>query len=111
MKHRTLAQILMLLFVSLSLTGCMGVMTPATGLLYTDVKGPHDATGIAPASGRELKVGTSEAVSILTLFATGDASIDAGMRNGGITKIHHVDYHTVNYFLVYSKVTVMVYGE
>lgn len=97
--------------VLMTLQGCMSVMTPATGLLYTDVKGPHDATGNAQAAGQALKVGTSEAVSILTLFATGDASIDAGMRNGGITKIHHVDYHTVNYFLVYSKVTVMVYGE
>jgi hypothetical protein len=40
------------------------------------------------------KMGSVECASILGLFATGDASIETAMKNGGITKIHHIDYHS-----------------
>ena len=97
----------LLLIAAFMLTGCAMVMTPATGGLYSDVKGPHHATSNTSYS----KVGTSEAVSILGWVATGDASIEAAMKNGGITKVHHVDYHCKNILGVYAKLTVFVYGE
>ncbi len=34
----------LLLIAAFMLTGCAMVMTPATGGLYSDVKGPHHAT-------------------------------------------------------------------
>ena len=33
------------------------------------------------------------------------------MANGGIKKIHHVDFDVLNVFKLYSKVTTIVYGE
>jgi len=33
------------------------------------------------------------------------------MENGGITKIHHVDYKTEVVLGIYAKLTVIVYGE
>jgi len=45
--------------------------------------------------GQATKVGTATCTSILW-FAWGDASLDAAMKNGGITKIHHVDWNAFN---------------
>ena len=45
------------------------------------------------------------------LFTSGDNSIKAAMENGGIKKIHHVDFDVLNVFNLYSKVTTIVYGE
>ncbi|MCK4487713.1 MAG: TRL-like family protein [Desulfobacterales bacterium] len=99
--------LLAILIAAFVLTGCAMVMTPATGFLYSDVDGPHHATSNTGYS----KVGTSEAVSILGWVATGDASIEAAMKDGGITKIHHVDYHCDSILGIYAKLTVFVYGE
>jgi len=41
----------------------------------------------------------------------GDASIQAAMQNGGITKIHHVDYKVTSVLGVYATYTTVVYGE
>ena len=89
------------------LTGCAMTVTPATGFLYTDAKGPWAATSNEGGS----KVGTSECSSILGWVATGDASIQAAMANGGIQKIHHVDFHSSNILSIYAKMTTYVYGE
>lgn len=83
------------------------VATPALGILYTDVKAPLAATSNSGSS----KVGTAQASSILGLVATGDASIDAAAKAGGITKIHHVDFEAKNILGIYATYTVYVYGE
>jgi hypothetical protein len=101
---RGLAVVLIAVFF---LSGCAMTMTPAIGFLYSDVSGPHSATSNATYS----KMGTSKAQSILGWVALGDASIEAAMKNGGITKVHHVDYHTKNILSIYSELTVFVYGE
>ncbi|MCD6327850.1 TRL-like family protein [bacterium] len=89
------------------LCGCAATITPAVGGLWTDVKGPFAVTGETGYS----KVGMSTCNSILGWVAMGDASIKAAMENGGITKIHHVDYHATNMLGVYATLTVIVYGE
>jgi hypothetical protein len=89
------------------LTGCQIVKSPALGVMYTDVSDGMAATGNVGSS----KVGSATATSILGWVATGDASIDAASRAGGITKIHHVDYHSKNILGVYGQYTVTVYGE
>jgi hypothetical protein len=79
----------LVLFGSMAM-GCLGVYTPAAGLIWTDVQGPVDAGD---------KVGKKEgracAQSILGVFATGDASIKAAAAAGGITRIDSVDHHSV----------------
>ncbi|NCB07156.1 MAG: hypothetical protein EOM73_03215, partial [Bacteroidia bacterium] len=57
------------------------------------------------------KVGSAEATSILGIVATGDASIDAAAKSGGITKIHHVDEQSTSILGFFAKYKVYVYGE
>jgi len=110
MKY-TIGCLLLCTVVAVMVSGCamtsaQGPMTPATGFIYTDVKGPF-ATG----EGASAKTGTSECMSILGWVALGDASLEAAMQNGGIKKVNHVDYQTMNILGIYSKLTVTVYGE
>ena len=92
------------------LTGCAAVATsPVLGVLHTDVKAPL-AVG-SPGSGAEVLKGEATAVSILGMIAKGDASIETAAKSAGITKIHHVDYHSENVLGIYAKFTVTVYGE
>ena len=88
------------------LTGCAVGHAPVTALITLEEKGPVAMGTAAGAS----KVGRAEAWGIL-VFATGDASISAAMRNGGITRIHHVDHETSSFLGVYAKYTTIVYGE
>ena len=88
------------------LTGCASSMP--MGAFYTELKLPLGAT---EAQAKTLKVGTSECQSILGLVATGDASIDAAMKNGGITKVHHVDWDAKNILGIIGNYKCTVYGE
>ena len=87
-------------------TGCATVYP--IGSWYTDVKLPVGATDNV---GKATKVGTAESISILSLFAFGDSSIEAAKKNGGITKVYHVDWDARNILGIYGKYTVTVYGE
>lgn len=59
---------------------------------------------------KPLKCGTATVKGIV-LWTSGDASIGAAMKAGGITKIHHVDYKVQTYFYCYTAYTTMVWGE
>ena len=107
--RRCIALAVVALFALSLVAGCGAYSaSPVTGFLFTDVQAP---AGITDNASRSPKVGTSYCTSILGLIGTGDASIKAAMADGGITKIHYVDYHSVNYLGIYAKFTVTVYGE
>jgi hypothetical protein len=93
----------------LSLTGCVSASSPNVGtwgFVYTDVSGGVSATSNANST----KVGIAVSKAVICV-AWGDSSIKTACANGGITKIHHVDYHNTSVLGVYSEVTVTVYGE
>ena len=94
------------LSVFLCLTGC-ATNVPVGGL-YTELKLPVTVTSNA---GKKLKVGTAKCTSILSLIATGDASIETAKKNGGITKVHHVDWKAKNILGIFGEYEVTVYGE
>ena len=97
---------LMALAVAMAfLVGCASIYP--IGMAYTEVKVPCEATSAA----KDLKVGTSECISVLGLVAIGDASIEKAMKNGGITKIHHVDWDAKNILGIYGMYKTTVYGE
>jgi len=56
------------------------------------------------------KVGTSEAKGII-IVSFGDSSIDAACKQGNISKIHYIDYETINILGIYGAVKTTVYGE
>ncbi len=88
-------------------SSCATVRAPLSGVIYTNVHAPIAATSNANAT----KTGTAKAKSILGIVATGDASINTAARNGGITKIHHVDEHSYNVLGILARYEVTVYGE
>ena len=88
------------------LTGCFPVYSPAIGLLYTEVWGPIDAGGRVGA-----KEGQSCAQSVLMLVATGDASIKAAAKAGGIRKIDSVDHYSRNILGILAEFCTIVRGS
>ncbi len=86
--------------------GC-AMLVPMGGL-YTGVKLPFTATG---NSGVSSKTGIAECKSVLGLVAVGDCSIDAAKKNGGITKVNHVDMDVMNILGIYGSYKVIVSGE
>lgn len=101
----------LLLGCMMYLTGCFALaQSPVLGAVYTDVKAPLAVTSNTMTKDKMLK-GEATAASYLGLIAVGDASIKTAANSAGITKIHHVDYHTTNMLGIVAKITVTVYGE
>ena len=60
----------------------------------------------------QTKVGKASCTSYVWVVGTGDCSTAAAMKNGGISKIHHVDWEVKSILLgIYEKYTTVVYGE
>ena len=81
--------------------------TPHNSILYGNVSAPLFVTD---NSGLVMKKGSASSTSILGLVTTGDSSIRAAARDGGITKIHYVDHSFKHVFGIWSVYTVTVYG-
>lgn len=94
--------------LAFALSGCAVATAPVNGILYKNVTTPAMVTGSAD---KPTKVGRAYSRSILGLIATGDASIETAAKNGGITKIHHVDYETQVILGVIADFTTVVYGN
>lgn len=94
---------------AVSVSGCaVPYGAPAYGGLVTaNVKGP---VAMGDSSVKPAKTGVATASGII-FFATGDCSIEAAMKNGGITKVHHVDSETFSILGLYATYKTVVYGE
>ena len=58
------------------------------------------------------KQGSAVCTGFLWAFASGDCSVTTAMRNGRITKVHHVDSEAkVVLYGAYSELTIKVHGE
>ena len=87
------------------LTGCASTMP--YGGAFTDITLPVSAT--ANASGT--KKGIAMCKSILALVATGDCSIEAAKKAGGISEVTHVDWKTHNILGIIGNYELIVYGN
>jgi len=70
------------------ISGCQIVASPALGSIYTELQYGDTATTATGAS----REGKACVQTILGLVATGDASIVAAKRAGGITTVSSVDH-------------------
>lgn len=102
---RALAVLAVGIFAAVTFSGCSSV-TPMNGTLFVDLKGP---IAIGPAA-TAAKTGEAKATGILGVVL-GDVSIETAMKNGGITKVHHVDSKVRNILGIYAEYTTVVYGE
>jgi hypothetical protein len=97
--------VIVLLGTLVALTGCM---VPATNTIYAPVSMTRGPLAVGDAAA--VKHGKAEATGII-LFAFGDASIEAAMSNGNISRISYVDTEELNVLGIYCKKTVIVHGE
>lgn len=88
-------------------TGCIMPQSPLGAPITIDVQGPMS---YVDNSVKPLKTGTATAKGII-LYSDGDASIAAAMKNGGITKVHHIDTKSRNILGIVGEYTTIVYGE
>jgi hypothetical protein len=86
------------------LSGC--VMPYAPGIGYSNIKAPITSTGKVGG-----KVGTASCTNYVGVYTAGDASIEAAAQNGGIQRVHTVDYELINYSPFYIVTTTIVTGE
>lgn len=95
-----------------------GVLALASGCVVAPFQPPMGAVSVvrAPLStegdfSASSKSGEASSVSILGIVSTGDCSIDAAVKSGGLKNINHIDYGYLNIIGVFQKTTVYVYGE
>ena len=93
---------------------CGAIIPTPTGPcgLYANVNYAADALAVeCNANIKRENVGQSSATNILGIINTGDISIEAAMKNGKITKIHHIDMKIESVLGLYAKKTIIIYGE
>ena len=78
------------------------------GTLYTKVDLP---VTVGNSELQWSKKGTASCYSVLGLIASGDASINAACKQGGITKVSWVTYSVNNILGAYGIYTTTVYGD
>ena len=102
-----------MLLAVFALSGCAGIViapvTPGMGAIFSDYQAPLDPD-VDPTVVAE-KHGEASAENFLGLVITGDASLKAAADQGGITKVHHMDYQYKNILGLYARFTTIVYGE
>jgi len=100
----------MIVAVSLStlavLTGC--ATSVPLGLVYTSAQLP---VTVGTGDMKFSKKGEAKCQSILGLFASGDASINAACAEAKITKVAWVNQEVVNVLGVYGSYKTVVFGE
>ncbi|WP_108126371.1 TRL-like family protein [Saccharospirillum mangrovi] len=96
--------VLITLFVFV-LTGC--AISPVIGAVnVTKWDGAIGDSDVADS-----RTGEACAQSILGLVATGDASITAAKRDGGISRIAYIEHKTTNVLHFYGQYCTIVVGE
>lgn len=94
--------------LAMGMAGCLSApFQPPSGLVAV-TKAPLSTEGNWEVGPRR---GEASSTSVLGLYASGDCSIAAAARNGGLKKIGHVDYEYVNVVGIWQQATVIVYGE
>lgn len=93
---------------------CMlvGCATPYSGGIWfseidVPMSSPDDSSGLQVGS----KVGTSQMINYLGLIATGNASMQAAAKNGGIRHIKTADYHFTSILGIVNTTTTTVTGD
>jgi hypothetical protein len=105
MKTKLIAAALSLV----ALNGCAmayGGNASALGTIYSGYKSPGQVGTAADG-----KTGEACISSILGIVATGDASIEAAKKAGGITQIAHIDHEQFSVVGVYATTCTIVHGS
>jgi hypothetical protein len=98
--------------LALALSSCSAVyvtpVVPYNGS-FTDFSAPLDVTFDRTQIGS--LQGRASTVSILSLFAYGDASVEAAARQGNVGVVTMIDHELLNILGIYTKYTTVVSGR
>ena len=89
---------------------CSGCATMPLSSVMAPITITQSPVAVGDPSVGMSKVGEAKTEGII-LVSFGDASLSTAMRNGNISKIHHVDSEELCVLGIYSRYTVKVYGE
>ena len=101
---------ILFLIIGYVLSGC-APLSPVQGIYYTGTKAPQGDKVKISEDAQPKSMGESACHSVLFLVAWGDCSIKEAMRDGNITKIHHVDQFSMNILYIYFRYETNVWGE
>ena len=87
----------------------LGAIAFAFASILTGCKATYPVAATSNPVGN--KCGTATSTKILGFGGSDNLGINAAAKNGGITRISHVDYSTYSVLGIYTKVTTRVYGE
>ncbi len=93
--------------LALTIISCTAFATTGGSILTLT----SEPTDIASNQAKELRYYKGSNLSILSLVAFGDSSIDTLTKQSGITKIHHIDKDTFSVLGLFVQETFTVYGE
>ena len=102
-------KLILISFAALILSGC-AYNSPVPGVIFTYTTFPS-GDKVKLDSETAGKQGKSSCRSFFGLVALGDCSIKSAMKDGGITKIHHVDSKSTHFLFIMYKYDTIVYGE
>ena len=103
------SKLVLICIAAMILSGC-SYQSPVPGAIFTGTTFPAvDKVNLDGETAN--KQGKSTCTSIFALVAFGDCSIKSAMKDGGITKIHHVDSSSMNVLYFFFKYETIVYGE
>ncbi|MGI6681420.1 MAG: TRL-like family protein [Bdellovibrionota bacterium] len=98
--------LVLILIITSFLTGCAS-STPV-GVVYSELKLPVNVTSNGQAYAR---TGVAECKSVLGLVAFGDCSIESAKKQGGVSRVYHVDWEARNILGILGEYRLVVYGE
>ncbi|MFW6189444.1 MAG: TRL domain-containing protein [Planctomycetota bacterium] len=99
--------VLVLALVVMVAAGCV---YPRYGAVVAPIMDTQSPLAMVDNNVGQSKVGEAEAVGII-LVGMGEATISEAMKNGNISRIHHVDTEELSVLGIYAKQIVRVYGE
>ncbi len=103
-KNKFITYPFIALLIAVLMSGC--------GIIYTDIKTPMPTLNLQANAESQTEVGKASCASYVWVVGIGDCSTATAMKNGGISKIHHVDWEVKSIFFgIYRKYTTVVYGE
>ena len=105
---KRMSAIVLVALLAVGVAGCLSAPFQPPGGVVSVTKAPLSTEGNCDVGSKR---GTSSSFSVLGLYASGDCSIAAAARNGGLKKIGHVDYEYFNVIGIWQKATVIAYGE
>ena len=106
-RNTNLSILIFGLGAAMLLSACQPVASPLLGMVYNETKYGDMVTSHDAGT----KEGKACATSVLGIYATGDASIQAAKNNGGITKVTHVDHSVKNFIGFYAEWCTIIRGE